>query len=216
VKIYSPEAEAALLAGTASSCGALAILCDPPVRVWGGYGRIEIDGEQYDGIGDAGLVSSSGGALGGGEQSVTLELSGVEPHVMATFDAAMLRRAPCILYRLIFDGSGTQMLHAEVFTRGSLDQCPVEDTPGGTSTIRAIVETAARGLGRRGGRMRTDADQRLIKAADGGLKAIAYAGQKNLYWGGKRPATAASALGGSAARSRPTGSGAARNWADGW
>ncbi|MES2175113.1 MAG: hypothetical protein V4523_14360 [Pseudomonadota bacterium] len=196
MKIFPPAAQAAIDRGDAVTSGAAAILCDPPIRVWGGYGEQEIDGEIYDGIGDAGLIAVSGGALGGSEQNITLELSGVEPEVIALFDAAAIRRAPVIVHRLIFDSSGTQMLHAEVFKRGTLDQIPVEETPGGTSTIKAMVETAARGLGRRGGRMRTDADQRLIKSADGGFKAIAYAGQKNLYWGGKRPATASSALGG--------------------
>jgi hypothetical protein len=194
VKIFSPEAKAALVNGTAITSGAVAILCDPPVRVWGGYGTIEIDGETYSGIGDAGLVSTTAGAIGGAEQNVTLELSGVEAAVLATFDAEQVRRAPTILHRLIFDGSGTQLLHAEVFTRGTLDQIPVEDVPGGTATIKALVETAARGLGRRGGRMRTDADQRLVKATDSGLSRIAYAGQKNLYWGGKPPARAGVAL----------------------
>lgn len=195
MKIYPPDAQAAIDKGDAVTSGAVAILCDPPIRVWGGYGEIEINGEIYDGIGDAGLMSESGGALGGAEQNVTLSLSGVEPEVIAMFDAAALRRAPAVLHRLIFDSSGTILLHAAVFQRGVLDQIPVEETPGGTSTIKAMVETAARGLGRKGGRMRTDADQRLIKANDGGFKAVAYAGQKNLYWGGKRPATAGSALG---------------------
>jgi hypothetical protein len=198
VKLFPPDAQAEIEKGTAVTPAAVAILCDPPVRVWRGYGQIEIDGETFDGIGDVGLVSATGGALGGAEQSITLELSGVEPATLALFDASTLRRAPCVIYNLIFDGSGTQLLHAEVFARGSLDQIPVEDVPGGTATIRAMVETAARGLGRHGGRMRTDTDQRLIKANDGGFKAIAYAGQKNLYWGGKKPAIAGTALGGTA------------------
>lgn len=194
MKIFSDEAQAAIERGDAITAGAVEILCDPPIRVWGGYGTIEIDGVTFDGIGDRGLASASGSALGGAEQNVTLSLSGVESAVLATFNAALLRRALTVVRRLIFDSSGTRLLHSEVFTRGRLDQIPVEETPGGTSTISASVETAARGLGRRGGRMRTDADQRLIKPSDGGFKAIAYAGQKNLYWGGKRPATAASAL----------------------
>jgi hypothetical protein len=194
MKIFSDEAQAAIERGDAISAGAVEILCDPPIRVWGGYGPIEIDGMTFDGIGDSGLASVSGSSLGGAEQNVTLSLSGVEPEVLATFNAALLRRAITVVRRLIFDSSGTRLLHAEVFTRGRLDQIPIEETPGGTSTISASVETAARGLGRRGGRMRTDADQRLIKKTDGGFKAIAYAGQKNLYWGGKRPATASSAL----------------------
>jgi len=56
------------------------------------------------------------------------------------------------------------------------------------------LETAARGLGRRGARMRSDADQRLLDPADGFFKHISYAAEKNLYWGGKRPARAGSAL----------------------
>jgi len=194
MKIFSDEATAAIEAGNAITSGAVDIMTATPIRVWGGYGPQVVDGETYDGIGDAGLCSVSGGALGGSEQSVTLELSGVEPEVVAMFDATTLRRVVTIIRRLIFDSSGTRMLHAEVFTRGTLDQVPVEETPGGTATIKAMVETAARGLGRRGGRMRTDADQRLIKLNDGGFKAIAYAGQKNLYWAGKKPATAANAL----------------------
>lgn len=44
--------------------------------------------------------------------------------------------------------------------------------------------------------MRSDADQRLIKANDGFFKNVAFAGEKTLYWGGRKPATAASAIGG--------------------
>ncbi|MDO7841073.1 hypothetical protein [Sphingomonas immobilis] len=194
MKIFSDEAIEAIERGDVIVSGAVEILSDPPVRVWGGYNQIVIDGQTFDGIGDRGLAAVSGGALGGAEQNVTLELSRIEPDVIALFDAGPLRRVITVIRRLLFDGSGTQLLHAEIFTRGTLDQLPVEETPGGTSTIKASVETAARGLGRRGGRMRTDADQRLIKATDGGFKAIAYAGQKNLYWGGKKPATAANAL----------------------
>ena len=194
MKIFSDEAQAAIERGDVISAGAVEILCDPPVRVWGGYGTITIDGQVFDGIGDRGLATVSGSSIGGAEQNVTLTLSGVESAVLETFNAAMLRRAITIVRRLIFDSSGTQLLHSEIFTRGRLDQIPVEETPGGTSTITASVETAARGLGRRGGRMRTDADQRLVKATDAGFKAIAYAGQKNLYWGGKKPATASNAL----------------------
>jgi len=194
MKLFPPDAEAAILSGQAIVPSAVAILCDPPVRVWRGYGQITIDGELFDGIGDVGLVTATGGSMGGAEQSITLELSGVAPETLAVFDATALRRAPCIIYTLIFDSSGTVLLHSEVFARGSLDQIPVEDTPGGTSIIRAMVETAARGLGRRGGRMRTDTDQRLVEPLDGGFKAISYAGSKNLYWGGKKPAVAGAVL----------------------
>lgn len=197
MKIFSDDARAAIEEGSATSASAIEILCDPPVRVWSGYEPREIDGVVHQPIGDAGLVKSTGASLGGADQGITLELSGVEPASLALFDASMLRRAPVIVRRAIFDSSATRMLDVQPFARGSIDQVPVEDTAGGTSVIRAMVETAARGLGRRGGRMRTDADQRLISPTDGGMRKISYAGQVNLYWGGKKPANASAALPGS-------------------
>jgi hypothetical protein len=65
---------------------------------------------------------------------------------------------------------------------------------GGTATISCNVESAARALGRKGGRVRSDADQRLVKANDGFFKNVAFAAEKTLYWGGKKPANAGAAL----------------------
>ena len=56
-------------------------------------------------------------------------------------------------------------------------------------------DPAARGLGRKTGRVRSDADQRLIKETDGAMRAITYASEKLLYWGGEKPARAGSSLG---------------------
>jgi hypothetical protein len=110
-----------------------------------------------------------------------------------------------VLRRLIFDGSGTRLLDEQIFARGKVDALPIEDIAGGTSTVSASVETAARALGRRGGRMRTDADQRLVKATDGGFSNVSFAAEKTLYWGGKKPATAATSLGGGSASRLTTG-----------
>ena len=83
-----------------------------------------------------------------------------------------------------------------MFTRGRVDTLMTEETVGAEARITVSVENAARGLGRRGSRMRTDADQRLIDPNDGAFKSISYAGQKTLYWGGKKPSTARDAVGG--------------------
>lgn len=194
MKIYSVEALAALEAGDAVVSGAVAIECDPPVRVFGGFGTVEIDGQPYDGIGDRGLVQLSEAALGGSAQNVTLTLSGVDPEALDLLDAEEVRGAAVTLRRLVCDSAGRTILDAQVFRRGRIDQLPTEDVIGGEATIKAMVEGAARGLGRRGGRMRTDADQRMIKELDGGLKHVSYAAEKTLYWGGKQPARAGSVL----------------------
>lgn len=196
MKIFSPAAMAAIKKREAIVGGALEILSSPPIRLWSGYGVLTFDGRSFDPVGDHALAQVSGGSLGGAAQNVTLTLSGIDDEALALLDVSEVMQAPAVLWRLIFSGDGNSLLDAHVYQRGSLDTLPVEDIVGGTSTIRAIIETAARGLGRKGGRMRSDADQRLIKPNDGFFKHVAYAAEKQLYWGGQRPATAGSALGG--------------------
>jgi hypothetical protein len=208
VKVFTSEAMDAIQSGAAIVTGAVEIACDPSIRLWGGFGPIEIDGDDYAAIGDRGVAQVSNGALGAAAQGITLILSGIEPDALEVLEADEIHDAPVKLLRLIFDSSGTRMLDWHVFTRGRVDQVTVDDVIGGTATIVVSVESQAKGLGRKGGRMRTDADQRLIDPNDGFFKNVSYAGQKQLYWGGQRPATAASALGGNVVPvvpSSPTG-----------
>lgn len=195
MRIYSAAAIEAMANGQAIVSGAVDIACTPPFRVWGGYGDITLGGAVFKGIGDRGLVTVSAAALGDSEQNVTLSLSGVDPDVIALTDLTTVQRAPVAIWRLIFDGSGRSLLDAQVYTRGRLDTLPIKETVGGLSTLEGNVETAARGLGRASQRMRTDADQRLVSATDGGFRIVSYAGVKQLYWGGKPPSSG-SALGG--------------------
>lgn len=193
---FGTAALAAIEAGQALSVAAVSILTEPDAfNVWGGYGPLTIGDTVFAGIGDRGLVESSTTTVGGSEQNITLELSGLDADTIALVDHVGLRRAPVIVYRLIFDASGTQLLAAPVFARGRVDQAPTEETAGGTATIRCFVETSARGLGRGGGRIRSDADQRLIDPTDDGLKNASFAGQTTIYWGGKIPADARAAFG---------------------
>lgn len=199
MKSYNEAALAAYAGGTAMSVGAVEIYGATPFFAWGGDGTLTMiggDGASHDfvGLGAKALVEVGGGALGGAAQNVTLTLSGIDAAVIAAVDTASVRGAPVVVWELTFDGSGQTLLDAHIFTRGSADRLPRSEQPGGTGTIQLLVETAANGLGRRGARMRTDADQRMIKSTDGGCKHVSYAGEKQLYWGGKRPATAGGAF----------------------
>lgn len=197
MKSFSDPAMAEIIAGTAVESAAVEILCDPPVRAWRGYGTLSLPAGDFDGVGSQGFVVTSNGALGGSAQNITLALSGIEPAVLELLDADELRGAPAVIWRLIFKGDSKTLLDAQPFQRGRVDQVPVEAVIGGAATISVMIETAARGLGRRGGRMRSDADQRLIKANDGSFKNASFAGMKTLYWGGPMPVAAGTALGGS-------------------
>lgn len=197
MKDFGDPARAALAAGGAIGVGIVDIDCQPdPVRAWGGYGDQLVDGATFTGVGDRGLVDVVGSAVGDTEQNITLTLSGVDPMMLAAFDMSSLRRAPVVCYRGIFDPVGQNLLAAPVFARGRLDTAPKQETAGADATVSALVETAARGLGRGGGRSRSAADQALVDSADDGFKGVSYAGQVPIYWGGKVPQTAQQALGG--------------------
>ncbi len=197
MKTLAPAALAALEAGNAIVSGAVEIACTPPVRVWGGYHPITFGGRTFDPIGDRGLAQVMGGALGDAAQNITLTLSGIDPETLALLDASEVKGAPAVLWRLIFDQTGNTLLDFDVWARGQVDTLPTDEEIGGTAAIIAQLETAAKGLGRRGSRMRSDADQRLIDPSDGFFKNVSYAGEKTLYLGGRRPARAGSVLPGS-------------------
>lgn len=194
MKAFSEEAMAAIVAGTAIVTGAVAIMCDPAVYVWGGPGILPLLGEDYLGLDDRGVAQRTEGALGAAAGGITLNLSGIDPAALELLDADELRQAPAVIRRLIFAGDGKTLLGHHVFDRGRCDRVATVETVGGKAVIRVNVDDAARGLGRSGQRMCSDSDQRLINPADGYFKNTAYAGEKMLYWGGKRPQRAGSAL----------------------
>jgi hypothetical protein len=202
VKTFSTAAKAAIVAGTAIVVGAVQITPrdgGDPIRVWGGYGVFAILGHPFLPLGDRGLAQQTSGAIGGVAQGMTLTLSGVEPAALALLDPDEVRNASVVVYRLIFAGDGKTLLDTQVFDRGRGDTLDTVETIGGPAAIKYAVESAARGLGRSGARMRSDSDQRLINPTDGYFKNTAYAAEKALAWGGKKPTRTAAAV------SPPTG-----------
>lgn len=187
----------ALERGEAIVTGAVEILSNPPVRVWGGFGAHEIDGNIFDPLGDRDIGITLSKTVGAVAQNISLSLSGIEPEVLALLDASELQRAPVVIWQVVFDQSGETMLDATVHSRGRVDRLPVREKAGGTATITVEIESAGRGLGRKTGRMRSDADQRLIDGNDGGMRRVSFAGERKLYWGGRRPSRAGDALPGS-------------------
>lgn len=202
MKTIAPAAMAAIQAGEAIVTGAMDIA---PAgggainRLWGGHGVFTFGGNDYLPLGDRSFAQQTQGAIGSIAQGTTFTLSGVESAALALLDAAEVKGATVTIYRLIFASDAKTLLDAHLFDRGRGDALDVVRTPGGGAAIRFAVESAARSLGRSGARMRSDPDQRLINPADGYFRNTAYAGEKELYWGGKKPSRAASAV------SPPTG-----------
>jgi len=114
--------------------------------------------------------------------------------VLALVDTLSVRGAAAVIWELIFDQAGANLLASNVVLRGRCDRMPRKDVVGGPAVLKLMIEGAARGLGRRSVRVRSDADQRLIDGTDGGFSRVSYAGEKQLNWGGKPPQRASSAL----------------------
>lgn len=197
MKIFTPEWKAALAAGQVVSHGAIRLeTAEGPVRVWSGYGTLGIDGEDYLGIGERGLVRETGGQIGGAAGSYVLELSGVG-YGELDFDPLLIRGAPVQIWRLGFNVTGQVLLDATRYERGRVDTFTREEEVGGLSTLKIGVKGAAAAAGRALARMRSDADQRLVEGDDNAFRKIAVAPIVDLYWGGYLPERGGSALGGS-------------------
>lgn len=198
MKTFSAEAIAALASGQVVTAAAVKIEAADPFLAWTGEGVLTLEGEDYIGVGSNGLVTATGSQIGASADAIELMLSGVDPTTIDLTTVIAARDARMTVYRLMFDSSGQVLLDAQVFERGRLDKLQWVETPGGASAIKVTMETAAKGLGRKTGRLTADADQRMIDADDGSLSRVTQAGQLTLAWGGKPPARAGGAL--------PTGS----------
>ena len=197
MRTLAPEALAAIVAGEARIGGAVEILAsDEPIRIWSGHGDLPLDGETYHGISHRDLGIAGGASLGGIAQNLTLTLSGIEPELLGLLEPDTVKSAPVRIHTLIFDSTHTQLLDSYVIRRGRIDRVIVKEESGGTASISVEVEGPGRGLGRKTGRIRADADQRLIEPNDGGLREVSFAAEKTLYWGGRRPSRAGESLGG--------------------
>lgn len=207
MKTIAPDAMIAIEAGEAIVTGAAKITprdAGTPICVWGGHGTLEIGDDTYKGLGDRAFAQQTVGAVGGVAQGLTLGLSGVEPAALAFLDADEVKTASVVIHRLIFAADGKTLLDAHVFDRGRVDTVDTDEVIGGDASIQVAVESTARGLGKSGARMRSDPDQRLINANDGYFKFTAYAGEKMLYWGGRKPTRTADAVGGGGSSQTPS------------
>lgn len=193
MKTYSSELIAALEGPGVTTAGAVNIATSAGFRVWGGEGTFSINGEDYVGIGDRGLVSETSSQLGGAEQALELVLSGVDSDVIPIIHAANIRNAAALVWRLVFDINGVNCLGAFP-RRGRIDSLSIEDVPGGKAKITARSESAAKNMGRQTGRQRSDADQRALDPTDGGMKWATQAPLRSLAWGGKPPARVSSGI----------------------
>lgn len=164
---------------------------DGVVRWFSGWGEIQIAGETYTGIGEVGLVIPTASSIGGANDGLTIEFSGLDPATTALVDNYDYHQKPVTVFRLVFapeDGFGKTLLGAAVFMRGRVDSITEAVTIGGKASLIVQVEGPRRDMNRRGSRMRSNVDQRAL-SGDAAKKHVGVAARKTLSWGNK-PAAA--------------------------
>lgn len=154
-------------------------------RLWAGHGPLTgIDGDDaFTGIGARALLTPISTSKGGAAESLEIVLSGLDPDIAQTIEAEDYHQRPVVIWRLFFGDEHT-LLAPRVFMRGRVDTVAIKETIGGDSRIVINIEGPRRDMDRRGSRIRSDSDQRVLGgASDASLKHVSVAGRKTLAWG---------------------------------
>ena len=187
MKTLSTDAANALAGRRVIQAGALRLALPTVRRFWSGVGTLSISGEDFLGVSARALVSPMSTQIGGVSNGVTITLGGLTPEVAASIENEDYHQASAILWRLIFDENGVNLIQAAVMLRGRLDEVTIRETVGGEASIDFALENSGRDLSRRNSAMRSDSMQRIIGgSSDGSFKHVSTAAEQTLYWG-KRP-----------------------------
>ena len=160
---------------------------------WDGVGTLTYSGVDYVGSGQLISVEALNLVSGLAPPSITLTLTaipdaGLTSDVLSSIEAEAYHQRPVTLNRAYIDPDTRALISVERVFRGYVDQISHEYTIGGGSVLTCAVESRARDNTRKGWRTRSDADQKRIDAADGGMRHATIAGSQVIYWG-KYPGT---------------------------
>jgi|LakMenEpi03Aug12_release.lakeMendotaPanAssembly.Ray.scaffolds.fasta_scaffold01641_16 hypothetical protein len=191
MKTLNSSALAALESGECVIAGAVQLTFSTTYRFWSGVGDRTYDGQTFVGVDAPVLIVPITSEAGAGTDGVQIGVSALDTTIAASIDSENYHQKPAILWRWIFSADGLTLLDGEVFFRGRVDTVTIrEETPGQSALVFAI-EGAGRDMDRRGARVRSNTDQRVLGgSSDGGMKHISTAGIRSLYWGRAVPATA--------------------------
>lgn len=120
-------------------------------------------------------------------QQVDVTVSSLSSAVATIMSGIAWHQRPVLISRAFLNDAGAVLETDPIFS-GFLDAAPIEDADGETLRMSLIVESNNRELSRSAGRVRSDADQRLVSATDGFFKhTTATAVDSNIYWGRQGP-----------------------------
>lgn len=160
--------------------------------VWNDAYAITDDGVTYAPLAGNMSVDVVPGSGTLNSDKVIVTVSGLDPTVAGYVAGTDWHQRPCVLFLCFLDTDGT-VLHMMPRFSGFLDAAELSDRSGQAATLRLTLESNNRGLNRRQGRTRSDADQRQIGGSDDGFfknTATAVTTSETIYWGRKGPQSA--------------------------
>lgn len=156
-----------------------------PVGIWSDTYPLTMETVVYNPA--AISLGSVGSRKGLSSEQLDVTVSLLSPSVATIMSGIAWHQRPVVVFHAFVDGAGDVLGVVPVFS-GFLDAAPVEDEDGGTLKMTLVVESNNRELSRSSGRMRSDADQRLVSASDGFFKhTTASTVDSKIFWGRKGP-----------------------------
>ena len=167
-----------------------------PVRLWAGFGSIEIGGNEFLGIGTLGTISGMEEAADSQSYGLTVGLSGIPSDAIALALAEAYQGRRANVWELLFDrDSGQLILDPILIFRGRMDQ--MTPTIGTAAQVEITLQNRWVDWERAPNWRNTDEDQQFRHPGDKGMRFVSATTEKEIIWPGKGFNSAAKASGGS-------------------
>ena len=152
------------------------------VRLWTGYGSIQIGGETYLSGGDILSISGISESAEVQANGVSIGLSGLSTSLVASALTTAYQGRDLNVYVGVLDASGAVVADTINVFAGKMDVMTVEDN-GDTAEIMVTAESKLIDLERSRARRYTGEDQKIDYPGDKGLDFVANLQDKQVVWG---------------------------------
>lgn len=150
------------------------ILFEFPSGLYGfhmGSGTYNLEGQDYHGAGSVLEMEQMDSGVDLSASPILLRMranpeAGLTVDVLASVDNEQYKNAPVSLTLVYFDPAVGEPVLVLPWWRGKVDKIPHKHVPGGEYALEATLEPVSLDHSRRGFRMRSDADQKLIDPTD--------------------------------------------------
>jgi hypothetical protein len=155
-----------------------------PVRLWGGYGNLVIDGDTYTGAATLLNISAISETSEVQANGITVTLSGIDNSLISAALSEAYQGRELKVYFGVLNDAGAIIDDPYIAFKGRMDVMTI-DEGAESSTMSVTAESRLIDLDVTRERRYTDADQKIDFPDDKGLEFIADIQDKEIIWGGR-------------------------------